>query len=235
VFFFDPTMIILIPGILLAIYAQYKVHSAFAKCSKIPSRRGITGREAARIVLESAGMEAHFGEDAGKGVGISAIEGSLSDHYDPRSRQLRLSEPVYKSTSLAAIGIAAHEAGHAIQHHQGYAPMAARSILVPFATFGPFASMILLIAGIIMAHPLLIKIGVVVFSLYVAFALVTLPVEFNASSRALKLIEANGIVSADEIPQVRQVLNAAAMTYVAGAVMAILSLLRLLIIANRSD
>jgi len=222
-FFWDPTFILLIPGVLLAAWAQSKVSSTFDKFSRISSRNGVTASQAARQILNDKGLSS---------VGVERVPGKLSDHYDPRDRILRLSDPVYGSSSLAAIGVAAHEAGHALQHQDGYAPLAIRSTLVPVANIGSSASWILLMAGIFLGLPGLARLGVYAFSLVVLFQLVTLPVEFNASSRALALLETGGYLTREEIPQTKKVLDAAALTYVAAALMGILQLIRLVIISG---
>lgn len=222
-FFWDPTFILLIPGIILAAWAQNKVSSTFDKYYKVRSLSGITAAQAARRILDQKGLE---------NVVVEVIPGKLSDHYDPRSKTLRLSEQVYHSNSLAAIGVAAHEAGHAFQHDEGYAPLALRSTLVPVANLGSSASWILLILGLMLGIPALARIGVYAFSLVVLFQLVTLPVEFNASGRALTLLETGGYLTREEIPQTKKVLDAAALTYVAAALMGILQLLRLVILSG---
>lgn len=221
--FWDPTFILLIPGVLLAAWAQSKVSSTFDKFYRIRSQSGITAAQAARQILNQKGLES---------VVVERIPGKLSDHYDPRSKTLRLSEQVYASNSLAAIGVAAHEAGHALQHDDGYAPLAIRSSLVPIANIGSTASWVLLMAGIIFSIPVLARFGVYAFSAVVLFQLVTLPVEFNASSRALTLLETGGYLNREEIPQTKKVLDAAALTYVAAALMGILQLIRLVIISG---
>lgn len=222
-FFWDPTFVLLIPGIILAAWAQHKVTSTFDKYYKVGSLSGITAAQAARQILNRQGLE---------GVTVEVVPGKLSDHYDPRAKALRLSEAVYRSNSLAAIGVAAHEAGHAIQHDEGYAPLAIRSSLVPVANFGSNAAWILLLLGLFMGIPSLAQIGVYAFSAVVLFQLVTLPVEFNASSRALVLLEGGGYLTREEIPQTKKVLDAAALTYVAAAIMGILQLVRLIIISG---
>jgi len=227
-FFWDPTFILLIPGIIIAAWAQRKVTSTFDKFYRVGSLSGITAAQAARQILNKQGLD---------DVRVEVVPGKLSDHYDPRAKALRLSQQVYSSNSLAAIGVAAHEAGHAIQHDEGYAPLSIRSTLVPVAQFGSSAAWILLILGFIMGAPGLAQLGVYAFSAVVLFQLVTLPVEFNASSRALALLEGGGYLTRQEIPQTKKVLDAAALTYVAAALMGILQLIRLIIISGigRSD
>ncbi|MGI6065588.1 MAG: zinc metallopeptidase [Bacillota bacterium] len=222
-FFWDPTFILLIPGIILAAWAQHKVSATFDKYYRVRSLSGITAAQAARRILNQKGLD---------DVTVELIPGRLSDHYDPRAKALRLSEQVYHSNSLAAIGVAAHEAGHAFQHDEGYVPLSIRASLVPVAQFGSSASWILLILGLILGLPGLARIGVYAFSGVVLFQLVTLPVEYNASSRALALLETGGYLTREEIPQTKKVLDAAALTYVAAALMGILQLVRLLIISG---
>ena len=222
-FWFHWSFIIVIPGIIMGIWAQAKVKSTFKKFSQVRSMRGLTGAQAARQVLDSSGLSQ---------VAIERVAGNLTDHYDPRSKVLRLSEGVYNSASLAAVGVAAHEAGHAVQDAKGYAPFNIRSALVPVANLGSGLLMPLIFAGFIFQAPMLIKIGAIVYSLAVLFHLVTLPVELNASSRALALISDNGILAQDEIGGARKVLTAAAMTYVAALVVSLLYLLQLLIMSR---
>lgn len=222
-FFWDPSMIILIPGIILAAWAQNRVNSTFNKFSRISARSGVTAAQAARNILNQKGLDE---------VAVEMIPGKLSDHYDPRDKTLRLSQQVYHSNSLAAIGVAAHEAGHAFQHDEGYTPLAIRSGLVPVAQFGSSASWILLIAGMLLSAPFLVQVGVYAFTGVVLFQLVTLPVEFNASSRALALLETGGYLNREELPLTKKVLDAAALTYVAAALMALLQLVRLIIISG---
>ena len=220
---FDWTYIVFIlPCIIITLICQINVKSTFSKYSNIRNSRNMTGAQAAEYVLRQNGVT---------GVRIEHVAGNLTDHYDPRSRTLRLSDTVYGSTSVAAIGVAAHETGHAIQHQQKYAPLGIRSTLVPLANIGSRLSWPLIIAGLIFsAFDFLIPIGILLFCFAVLFQLVTLPVEFNASSRAVKLLESNGILNSSEIPATKKVLTAAALTYVASAATAILQLLRLIIL-----
>jgi len=218
---FDPLYIILlIPGILLAGWASMKVNSAFKKYSRIAGQSRLTGAQVARIILDRNGLS---------DVQVQRVSGHLSDHYDPSARALRLSPQVHDSYSIAAQGIAAHEAGHALQHKAGYAPLQLRTMLVPVAGFGSRFAWILIMIGVFLAYSggglFIAKLGVALFAATVLFTLVTLPVEFNASSRAKAILTQQGIVSAQEKQGVDAVLNAAAMTYVAGAVTAILQLL----------
>lgn len=213
---FDPLYIIMIvPALILSIYAQVKVKSTYSRFSKVSTYRGITGAQAAREILRSAGV---------RDVEIELTRGFLSDHYDPRSRVLRLSESVYSGNSIASVGVAAHEAGHAIQHAHGYMPLKLRSALVPISSLGSNLAWPLLIIGFIFMAQSLILAGIVFFSLAVLFQIVTLPVEFNASSRALQALPASGILSDTEVTGARKVLSAAALTYVAAATAAILQL-----------
>ncbi|MCK9262420.1 MAG: zinc metallopeptidase [Desulfomonilia bacterium] len=221
---FDPLYIIMIvPALILSVYAQIKVKSTYAKFSKVSTYRGITGAQAAREILRSAGVH---------GVNIELTRGFLSDHYDPRSRVLRLSESVYSGDSIASVGVAAHEAGHAIQHAHGYAPLKLRSALVPISSLGSNLAWPLLIIGFIFMAQSLILAGIVFFSLAVLFQIVTLPVEFNASSRALQALPASGILSDTEVGGARKVLSAAALTYVAAATAAVLQLVYFLLRAG---
>ncbi len=220
---FDPLYIVLLlPGLILAGWASFKVRAAFNKYSRVPAVSGNTGAQTARIILDRNGLN---------DVPIEAVAGSLSDHYDPSSRTLRLSPEVYGSRSVAAQGIAAHEAGHAIQHKERYAALQLRSALVPLANLGSNFAWILITFGIILASAGsalglgMAKFGVLVFGAAVLFTIVTLPVEFNASSRAKVQLAQNGLVAANEMDGVSAVLSAAAMTYLAAAVTAVLQLL----------
>lgn len=225
---FDPTYLLIIIGMLLSLAASAKLKSTFAVYRGRRSASGLTGAEAARRILNAAGIT---------DVQIVPVSGSLTDHYDPRSKTVRLSEDIYGQTSLAAVGVAAHECGHAIQHHIDYAPLSIRSVLVPVANFGSALSWPLFFAGLIFSIQPLLTLGIVLFSFAVLFQLVTLPVEFNASSRALHMLESTGILSRDENSGARKVLRAAALTYVAALASSILQLLRLIILAGgrRSD
>ena len=225
---FDPTYLLIIIGMLLSLAASAKLKSTFAVYRGRRSASGLTGAEAARRILNAAGIT---------DVQIVPVSGSLTDHYDPRSKTVRLSEDIYGQTSLAAVGVAAHECGHAIQHHINYAPLSIRSALVPVANFGSTLSWPLFFAGLIFSIQPLLTLGIVLFSFAVLCQLVTLPVEFNASSRALHMLESTGILSRDENSGARKVLRAAALTYVAALASSILQLLRLIILAGgrRSD
>lgn len=219
----DPYIIIVIPAFLFSLYAQFKVKSTFNKYRRIGNRRGLTGADVARNILDRNGLY---------NVKVEPVRGELTDHYDPRTKVVRLSETVYSSTSVAAIGVAAHESGHAIQHKVGYGPLALRTTLVPAAGIGSSIGPTLALVGFIFRSGFLLYGGIILFTLAVAFYLVTLPVEFNASTRAVKTLETTGMLDGGEIEPARKVLNAAAMTYVASAAVAIASLLRLILLAN---
>jgi uncharacterized protein len=206
--------IILAPALLLGLWAQMRVKSAFAKAEQVPAP--LSGAAAARHVLDSAGLQ---------NVAIEPVEGFLSDHYDPRHKVLRLSPHVYQERSMAAVGIAAHEAGHALQDAKRYAPLVIRNAVVPVANFGGGISMLLLMIGFMMSLTALVQIGIIAYSAVVFFQLVNLPVEFDASNRAKAQLDALGIVPASQQENVREVLNAAAWTYVAGTLQAVLTLL----------
>jgi Zn-dependent membrane protease YugP len=220
---YPETLVLLIPAFLLAIYAQYKVRSAYARYLRVPTQRRITAREAAGLILRSAGIT---------NVAIESTRQPLGDHYDPRGRKLRLSAP--DSTSVAAVGVAAHEAGHALQHAQGYGPLALRSAIVPLAMFGSQLAFPLFFLGLIFQAAALVNVGIILFSAAVLFTLVTLPVEFNASQRAVAALRSAGLVTEGELGAVKEVLTAAALTYVASAAMAVVQLLGMLLIASGS-
>ncbi len=224
--YMDPTMIILIPGILLGAWAQSKISSTYNQFSRVGNQRGLTGAQVARYILDNSGLQ---------NVRIEPVRGNLTDHYDPRGKVLRLSEGVYGSQSVAALGVASHEVGHAIQDATNYGPMRLRGVIVPLASIGSNLSMILVLAGLFIGgFEFLIKIGAVLFLFTVIFQLVTLPVEFDASKRALRILN-TGILQPQELEGARKVLNAAALTYVAAAVTGILSFLRILLLARRRD
>lgn len=220
---YDPTYLIIIPAIIFAMIAQANVKSAFEKYSDIRNSRGLTGRDIARQILDANGLY---------NVPIEHISGSMTDHYDPKTNVVRLSDTVYDKTSIAAAGVAAHEVGHAIQHAVGYAPMALRSAIIPVTQFGSMAAFPLVILGLVLAFKPLITFGIILYTAVVLFQAVTLPVEFNASRRALQSLE-GGILPPDENEQAKKVLTAAALTYVAAMLSALLSLLRLIVLANR--
>ena len=219
--FFDPVYFaFILPGLALSMWASFRVKSAFNKYSKVRSRRGLTGAEAAAELLRSAGIT---------DVRVVRAHGVLSDHYNPLTKTLALSEPVYNSDSIAAIGVATHEAGHAIQHATHYAPLWLRSALVPTANIGSGLGYIVMLIGLFMASANLVLVGALLFSAVLLFQIVTLPVEFNASSRAKALVVQQGIIAPDERTGVDKVLNAAALTYVAAAVSTLLTLLYFLV------
>lgn len=226
-YYYDPTYMLIIISALISLFAQFLVNSRFSKYSRVRSRSGMTGAQAAERILQSQGIY---------DVAIQRVSGKLTDHYDPRNKTLNLSDAVYASTSVAAVGVAAHECGHAIQHARGYAPLSFRSALVPVANIGSQLSWLFIILGIFfgVSHTL-IMIGILMFSAAVLFQLVTLPVEFNASGRALKLLSETGILQKDEVSDTRKVLSAAALTYVAAAATAVLQLLRLLRLFGGND
>ncbi len=204
------------PGIILSLWAQAKVRSTYARYARVPNMTGVTGAQAARYLLDGNGLG---------NVDIRMVRGQLSDNYDPNSRVLNLSENTCRSASVAAIGVAAHEVGHAVQDKAGYAPMKLRSGLVPLANVGSQVGLIFMVVGLFLQFAQLAWIGVILFSMGTLFALVTLPVEFNASRRAIDMLQANGLVDAAEVGETRQVLSAAAWTYVAALLTAILQLL----------
>lgn len=224
--YFDPTYILIIIGAVICLIASARVKTTFHKYNRVRSMSGMTGAQAAERILHSAGIY---------DVSVQHVSGELTDHYDPRNKTLSLSDSTYGSTSVAAVGVAAHECGHAIQHQQDYAPLSIRSAIVPVANLGSFAAWPLILIGMFITSStgsLLINIGILCFSLSVLFQLVTLPVEFNASSRAIHMLGQTGILREEELRGTRKVLGAAALTYVAGAAAAILQLLRLLILTN---
>ncbi len=222
-FFYDWTFLIVLPGLVLALIAQAGVSGTFAKYQRVSARIGLTGAMLARRMLDSRGLE---------DVAIERVPGNLSDHYDPSERVLRLSEGVYGSTSIAALGVAAHETGHAIQDQEHYAPLKLRTAIVPVVGFGSNLSWPIFLAGLIFSWEPLLLAGIILFSLAVVFSLLTLPVEFNASGRALATLSSGGYLDSDEMTGASKVLRAAAMTYVAAAIGAILQLVRLLLLAG---
>ena len=224
--FYDPTYILVMIGVVICLLASAKMNSTFSKYSRVRSHSGMTGKEAAEALLHREGIY---------DVRVEYVAGNLTDHYDPRSKVLRLSDATYQQTSVAAIGVAAHECGHAIQHARGYAPLSIRSALVPVANFGSSIAWPLIIIGLIMnsqTSQLFLNLGVIAFSMAVLFQIVTLPVEFNASARALRMLDETGIMGKQEIRGTKKVLRAAAMTYVAAVIGSLLQLLRLLILSG---
>ncbi len=218
--------VFMIPCLILSIYCSAKVNSTFAKYSKVANRRGLTGAQAAYQVLTANGVT---------GVRIERVSGKLTDHFDPRTNVIRLSESVYDSPTVAAVGVAAHEAGHAVQHAQGYLPNKIRSAIVPVANIGSKLSWIFIFVGFLLPvqYNFVITLGIVFFSFSVLFTLVTLPVEFDASKRALATIQGSNLLYDDEYTGAKKTLSAAAMTYVAAAATAVAQLLRLLLLASR--
>jgi len=223
-YFFDSTMLLLIPAMLLSLYAQSKVKSTYNIYSREGLQSGMTGAEVARMVLDRSGLQ---------NVEIERVAGNLTDHYDPRTKVLRLSNEVYSRPTIASAGVAAHEAGHAIQDQMEYGPLKLRSFMVPFASFGSKFSMIIIIIGLIFSFMEMINLGIILFSMVVLFQLFTLPVEFNASSRALAVLGEYQILSVEEVPKAKKVLDAAALTYVAAAFSSIMTLVRLLVLRDR--
>lgn len=225
-YYYDGTYILVLIGVVLSLLASAKVKSTFARYSKVRSYSGMTGREAAEQILHRNGIY---------DVQVIHIAGNLTDHYDPRNKTLALSDPVYNSTSVSAIGVAAHECGHAVQHDVGYLPLSIRGALVPVANFGSTLSWPLILIGLFIngqMSAVLINFGILLFTAAVLFQIVTLPVEFNASHRAVKALGTTGMLREDEVKGVRSVLTAAALTYVASAAAMILQLLRLLILTG---
>lgn len=222
-FYFDPTYIIILPALIFSIWAQQKVSSTFRKYQKVYASSNYSGAQVARNLLDAHGLN---------DVPVELTRGNLTDHYDPRKRVLRLSESVYNSTSVAAVGVAAHETGHALQHAQNYVPLGIRNNIYPVANFGSQAAFPLFFIGLLFNTPTLMTVGIWFFVAALAFQLVTLPVEFNASSRALKLLSDGGYVTETELPKTKSVLSAAALTYVAAVAVSALQLLRLLLIRN---
>lgn len=224
--YFDPTYYLVIIGVIICMIASAKMNSTFNKYSRVRSHTGMTGREAAEQILHRAGIY---------DVRVERISGNLTDHYDPRTKVLRLSDTTYGQTSVAAIGVAAHECGHAIQHQVGYAPLNIRGALVPVANFGSSIAWPLILLGIFFrsdSSVLFLNLGILAFSLAVLFQIVTLPVEFNASRRAIRILGESGMLYPDEVGATKKVLTAAALTYVAGAASAILQLLRIILLSN---
>ena len=224
--FYDPTYILVVIGLAICLLASAKMRSTFNRYSRVRNHSGLTGRDAAEQILRRAEIY---------DVRVEHVGGNLTDHYDPRSKVLRLSDATYGSTSVAALGVAAHECGHAIQHDTGYVPLQVRSALVPVVNFGSSIAWILIAIGLIFnsrSSILFLNLGILAFSLAVIFQLVTLPVEFNASSRAIHILGGSGMLYEDEVNATKKVLFAAALTYVAGAISSILQLLRIIMIAN---
>lgn len=222
--YWDSTYSLVIIAMLLSLFASFGVKSTFAKYQKMKTARGITGAEAARRVLDMNGLQ-H--------IRIERVSGELTDHFDPRSNVIRLSDSTYNDTSVAAVGVAAHEAGHAVQHATGYVPIKVRNAIVPVVNIGSQLAMPLFVIGLLLNFLNLAYAGVILFSFALVFQLVTLPVELNASSRAIKILDSSMLLYEDEIKPAKKVLKAAAMTYVAAVAATALQLLRLLLILNR--
>lgn len=219
--FFDPTQIILLPGIILAMWAQFKTQSTFNKWAEVSA--GVSAKKVAEDILTQYGVD---------DVRVEYTPGMLTDHYDPTAKVLRLSDATYEKDSVAAIAVAAHEAGHAIQHNRAYMPLMLRNTIAPVAGFASNIWIFVVLIGIFMRIPNLITVGIWVFGAVLAFSVITLPVEFDASGRALKILNNNGILQGEELQGARKVLSAAAMTYIAGALVALLQLLRLIFISR---
>ena len=229
-FFYDPTYILVLPAFIFALYAQTRVQSAFTRGMNIRSRAGVTGAQVANSLLADRGVD----------VSVEQIGRPMGDHFDPRRGTVRLSPQVYAGTSIAALAVAAHETGHAIQHSEGYAPLSVREAILPVASFGSTMALPLFILGMILGSPqisqFLMTLGIWLFAGAVAFQIVTLPVEYNASRRAMAMLTDGGYITDAEMPQVKNVLNAAALTYVAAAAVALTQLLRLLVLrGSRRD
>jgi Zn-dependent membrane protease YugP len=216
-------LVLIVPTIILSLWAQIKVKSTFAKYAKIPCSRQISGHETAALLMRENNIT---------DVAIEPVAGSLTDHYDPSHRVLRLSQPVYGQSSISAVGVAAHETGHAIQHARSYGPLMLRSTLVPVANIGSTMGPWLAAAGLILSFPLLLNLGIILFGGAVLFYMITLPVEFNASARAVAILRNNNVLTPAELAGVKKVLTAAALTYVASALTALMNLLRLLLLSR---
>lgn len=223
---FDSSYVVLLPAVALSFWTQYKINSTFNEYSEIRSQNGYTGAQTARMLLDSEGLYK---------IPVEVTPGKLTDHYDPVNKVMRLSEEVFYGTSLSAIGVAAHETGHAIQHKDSYAPLNIRNSIAPVVSFSSNASWIIFFLGILLGILPLARLGVLLFAAVVIFQLITLPVEFNASNRAIKLLGDKNILYSSEINGARKVLNAAAMTYVAATLMAVSQLLQYILITNRND
>ena len=224
--YFDPTYVLILIGMVLSLMASAKLNATYSTYARVGSRCGLTGAEAAERLLRSQGIY---------DVAVRRVSGHLTDHYDPRTKTVNLSDAVYGATSIAAIGVAAHECGHAMQDAGGYVPLRLRAALVPVANFGAQISWPLILIGFFIGGGFLVDIGILLFSAAVLFQLVTLPVEYNASHRAVKLLDSIGILRDQEVGQARKVLGAAALTYVAAAAASILQLLRLLLLFGNRD
>ncbi len=224
-FYFDSTYLIIIPAIIFSLFAQIRVNSTFKKYQKVNNSKGLTGAETARKILDSNGL-GH--------IRVEHVSGHLTDHYSPNENVIRLSESVYNSTSAAAVGVAAHEAGHALQHSEGYFPIKLRNAIIPVTQFGSSLSMPLVLLGILFSFQPLVTVGIFLFTAVVAFQAITLPVEFNASNRAVRILDEYSVLDGGELASCKKVLNAAALTYVAALFSSLMSLIRLIAISNRN-
>lgn len=221
--YYDPTFLLLIPALLFSMWAQFKISSAFSKYSEIRARRGVTAEQVARALLDRFGLQS---------VRVERVTGKLTDHYDPKNKVLRLSDSTSGMSSIAAIGVAAHEVGHAIQDKENYTFLRVRNAIVPVVSIGSMLSMPLFFIGLMMQSLNLLNLGILLFCGVLVFHLVTLPVEFDASARALRVLSDTGLLAGDEINGARAVLSAAALTYVAALIMTVLQLIRLLALRN---
>ena len=224
--YFDKTMLLLVPAMIIAFWAQTKVSSTYKRYKNVRIANGYTGENIARMILDAQGLY---------DIPVVEVRGELTDHYDPVSRQVRLSTEVFHRASIASAGVAAHEVGHAIQHAQNYKPLVLRTSIARAVNFSSQASIIIFMLGLLFSIPALTNIGIIFFSVAVIYQIVTLPVEFNASRRALNILENRNILYGDEIKGAKNVLSAAAMTYVAAALMSISQLIRLIAISNRNN
>ncbi|MBO5409124.1 MAG: zinc metallopeptidase [Clostridia bacterium] len=218
-------VVFVLPALLLAMWAQARVSSTFNRYSKIASQKGLTGYDVARKILDENGLH---------DIRVERVAGNLTDHFDPKSNVIRLSDSVYANNSIGAVGVAAHEAGHAVQYGEGYTPIKVRNAVIPAANIGSYAAFPLALIGILFSSDWLINAGIILFSAVVIFQLVTLPVEFNASHRAIRVLGDSEMLDKQEVRGVKKVLSAAAMTYVAAAATAIMNLVRLLVLTNRN-
>lgn len=225
-FYFDRTMLLLLPAIIIAFWAQSKISSTYNKYRTVRTMNGYTGENIARMILDAAGLY---------DVPVVETRGELTDHYDPRSRVVRLSSDIFHGASIAAAGVAAHEVGHAIQHKEAYKPLVLRTSMATVVNISSQASIIIFMLGLLFSIPMLTNIGIIFFTVAVLYQLITLPVEFNASKRALKILENRNILYGNEVNGAKKVLSAAAMTYVAAALMSISQLIRLIAISNRNN
>lgn len=221
--YYDPTYFMVLPAIILVLWAQSRVNSVFREYSRVGTQAGVTAAEVAQQILQENGIY---------DVRVEFVQGHLSDHYDPKEKVVRLSASTHDSRSIAAIGVAAHEVGHVIQHQHAYVPLTMRNMIFPVARIGDMLGLPLGIMGYFLGMPMLIDIGIIVFSVAVGFYIVTLPVEYNASSRAVAILEHGGYLTRDEVQGARKVLNAAALTYVASAAVAVVNLIRLLVLRD---